>query len=433
MNVFFDRNENQVKDPDETSIGYGTLLVNNRDRIHLHNQEYNFYPHGAMIDTIQYLPIPGWYLTTDSVQFVSNLDPGVEFGISTQNTVDSISPVMTLASRWRCYTDAEITAQAINTGTESAAGEMKIVVPDIFSVIETSPPYDHVSGDTLFFSFQDLSPGFYENIDLIVRVPGPSSDAFEFRTIVDFTTTQSIEKSVSTTAQDWITCGYDPNDKLVNPTRGGNNPTLKHEDIHYTIRFQNTGNDSTFRVEIVDTLSSILDLTTLNVLSSSHPCEVTMENNILKAVFMPIELPDSTTDYLASQGFLHFSIRAKEGLPDNTQIENKATIFFEFNEGVVTNTTSSTLVSNLGVGTSEPEFARPLRLVPNPATDHIILFSENTELTRPHQVIIRNADGKVCLLSFSGFGERVEVSTLLPGIYFVEVPGFETQRFFKVR
>ena len=47
--------------------------------------------------------------------------------------------------------------------------------------------------------------------------------------------------------------------------------------------------------------------------------------------------------------------------------------------------------------------------------------------------MIRNAEGKVCFQSFAGFGERLDVDTLLPGIYFVEVPGFETQRFFKVK
>lgn len=63
-----------------------------------------------------------------------------------------------------------------------------------------------------------------------------------------------------------ITGSYDPNDKSNSP--------LGIDSIHlvtpgtpidYTIRFQNTGNDTAFKVVIIDTLSNDFDLSTLEL------------------------------------------------------------------------------------------------------------------------------------------------------------------------
>jgi sugar lactone lactonase YvrE len=136
---------------------------------------------------------------------------------------------------------------------------------------------------------------------------------------------------------------YDPNDKQVLPvgfTAAHYTPT--NTPLQYKIRFQNTGNDVAYRVEIVDTLAAELDLSTLRVGAVSHPYRLSItgkQRPILTFTFDAIMLPASSKDQVGSNGFLQFSIQPKAGLAPKTSIGNYADIFFDFNEPVRTNTT----------------------------------------------------------------------------------------------
>jgi len=60
-------------------------------------------------------------------------------------------------------------------------------------------------------------------------------------------------------------------------------------------------------------------------------------------------LPYTAINKVTSQGFISFTIRAKEGLDDFTVIENTAGIYFDQNRPVMTNTVISTMVGDLDV------------------------------------------------------------------------------------
>ncbi len=55
-------------------------------------------------------------------------------------------------------------------------------------------------------------------------------------------------------------------------------------------------------------------------------------------------LPDSATDMAGSQGYFKFRIPLSEGLPNMTEVENTAAIYFDLNPPVITNTTNLLLV-----------------------------------------------------------------------------------------
>ena len=61
--------------------------------------------------------------------------------------------------------------------------------------------------------------------------------------------------------------------------------------------------------------------------------------------FPNILLPDLNTNEVASHGFVKYEIYPKDGLDENTIIENTANIFFDFNPAIVTNTTNNIMVS----------------------------------------------------------------------------------------
>jgi uncharacterized repeat protein (TIGR01451 family) len=139
-----------------------------------------------------------------------------------------------------------------------------------------------------------------------------------------------------------ITDSFDPNDKLVRPA----GTTSEHYTpigaaLSYTVRFQNTGNDYAYRVVIVDTLATELDLSTLQMGAVSHPYKFTVSGKgrpVLTWTFDNINLPDSARDQAGSNGFLQFSIKPLADLPAKSRVENFADIFFDYNPPVRTNT-----------------------------------------------------------------------------------------------
>lgn len=176
---------------------------------------------------------------------------------------------------------------------------------------------------------------------------------------------------------------FDPNDKTASPAGFKNEHFIERGDrLDYTIRFQNMGNDTAFRVEIRDDLSENLDITTLRVGLASHPMSWELAD-LRKLVFKfdPIRLPDSTTNFDASQGFVQFSIAQKSRLKNGTQIFNQAGIYFDHNAPVITNQTFHTigekfLIYVIRKTTPDLPEALPVKKLvagPNPMTDFTVI------------------------------------------------------------
>ena len=139
-----------------------------------------------------------------------------------------------------------------------------------------------------------------------------------------------------------ISDSYDPNDKQVNPQGiTGNHYVSESDPVKYTIQFQNTGTATAYKIIIVDTLSNLLDLATLNINGASHNFEYEVLGEdvvILAFTFNDINLPDSTTDEPNSHGFVSFTISPIDSIAPGTQIENSGNIYFDFNSAIRTNT-----------------------------------------------------------------------------------------------
>ncbi len=134
---------------------------------------------------------------------------------------------------------------------------------------------------------------------------------------------------------------FDPNDKQGFPTGVGDDHNIRPgQAIDYLIRFQNTGTDTAFTVQIQDTLSAFLDPTTIRLGGSSHAFTWNLSGQgVINFTFNNIMLPDSNMNEPLSHGFVQFNISPYSTLPLGSRIENDAAIYFDFNEPVITNTT----------------------------------------------------------------------------------------------
>ena len=61
--------------------------------------------------------------------------------------------------------------------------------------------------------------------------------------------------------------------------------------------------------------------------------------------FDNILLPDSSVNEMASHGYVRYQIQHRDGLPEETYVQNTAGIYFDFNPPVITNTVENILVS----------------------------------------------------------------------------------------
>lgn len=139
---------------------------------------------------------------------------------------------------------------------------------------------------------------------------------------------------------------YDPNNKEVYPAGLGaaGNIDSTVTTLTYTVNFQNTGTAPAKNVYVLDSISDVFDLESIQILASSDPMQpYLLKDNLMRFDFPNINLPDSHSNEPESHGFFIFSIDLKEGLPVGTEIENFVDIYFDYNAPIRTNTTLNTI------------------------------------------------------------------------------------------
>lgn len=223
---------------------------------------------------------------------------------------------------------------------------------------------------------------------------------------------------------------FDPNDKQAFPRGYGTSHQIEPEtDLEYLIRFQNTGTDTAFRVVVRDTFSQHLDLSTFRMDVASHLYEWEIfGTGVLKVTFENIMLPDSNVNEAASHGFFKYSIRPKVDVPLGTKLENRAGIYFDYNEPVLTNTVFHTIDKGfIDDGVSVHEVANqtyPIEVFPNPFAEATI-FKLPQNFKRLELEIFDVMGRKVGTVLGSGIELSFERQDLEAGIYFFNLRGDE--------
>ncbi|MCB0661785.1 MAG: T9SS type A sorting domain-containing protein [Saprospiraceae bacterium] len=225
---------------------------------------------------------------------------------------------------------------------------------------------------------------------------------------------------------------YDPNDKTVFPGGFGNEKIVKPGvALEYLVRFQNTGTDTAFKVVILDTLDTNLDPATLQTGASSHPCEIKLlDKGIIKVTFDDILLPDSTVNEAASHGFIQYKIKPKNNLANFSKVKNRASIYFDFNDPIITNTTLQTIGSSVIIFTNTDFISDEIsmRVYPNPATDNI-QFSIQGNNIENLSLCVYDTNGKT-VFKKNGFEKNIQLErkNLPAGLYFFSLHDDQNNR-----
>jgi uncharacterized repeat protein (TIGR01451 family) len=198
-----------------------------------------------------------------------------------------------------------------------------------------------------------------------------------------------------------VSAPYDPNDKTGFPLGVGTNHNIRqNQQIEYLVRFQNIGTDTAVNVVIRDTLTTDLNIFTVQSGVASHPYEFRMYGpRILEWKFNNIMLPDSNVNEPASNGFVKFTVEQSPDLPFGTVIENSAAIYFDFEAPVITNTYFHTIHDfSINVSVEPIEGADKyvnVKVIPNPFRNQATLQLEGLENTDNLELEIFNLSGQL--------------------------------------
>ncbi len=291
-----------------------------------------------------------------------------------------------------------------NIGTAPAENVvLELSVPSEISVLLTSIPYAaNKSGNTtLVFSIPSVAPNesgtIYVSytVDLLTLIGTELTVQADISNSIDELdkgNNSSIDKSQAVAS-------FDPNDISVSPGRF----VKRGEWLYYKIRFQNVGNIAAAQVRVEDELPEGLDLATFELGSVSHTYRLQTEGRKLTWAFPNINLPDSLSNEPASHGYITFRIKPKESLAIGDRMLNRASIFFDNLQPILTNTVENILVSEPVKETQAS--VRPLQLYPNPTSGRLTV--QSLELSNEPEVFF--AEMKV----FDQFGRQVyEVSNV---------------------
>ncbi len=303
------------------------------------------------------LPAQWWQLSSDSASYtvhLGSLTPTVDsldFGwIATTDTTVIEASIVPVSSP--CMGFGPAIVNLLNQGTTRPDLLISLTLDPLFAFSTPYPAPDSAVGNTLYWHVDTLGLFAAWQSTLTLQAPGFQSIGDTAHSVVDVFEIDSLGALHIVSSQPWvqiITCAYDPNDKLVEPKGDGawGGIDAGTDWLTYTVRFQNTGNDTAQTVVIEDDLSGALQWSTLQVLGASHDLTGVSVGATGKAVFRfdGIQLPDSGASQTASHGFVRFRVRPVTGLPHLASIDNNAGIFFDLNPPVITNTVRNTIIN----------------------------------------------------------------------------------------
>jgi uncharacterized repeat protein (TIGR01451 family) len=348
--VFLDANGNHTKDNDEAYFTEGIVKSIKGDLTSSSDIKNGFYANP--VDTGSYItsPVVGLnYYTAFPVTHTSQFNTyqktdTVNFAMVPVGNINDLRITMVPVSAARPGFKALYQVKYENAGTIAIPnGTVKLVKDNrsTFSSATINPA--GVVADTIIWSFTNLKPMQTGEIGIEFQLAPPpalnNSDTLKHYIIISPITGDSTPVNNRADIKQPVTGSYDPNDKTESHGNGFEEQMLLNgEYLNYVIRFQNTGNDTAFRVLVRDTLSSRMDWNSFEMISASHPYTLSItDQNKLEWKFDPIILPDSTNNNAASNGYVAFRIKPTSTLVMGDTIANRAGIYFDFNLPVITN------------------------------------------------------------------------------------------------
>lgn len=405
--AFIDYNNNQIKETGEPQYNLAYLESTKG------NYSLSTYMNGNNY-VINYVDTGRWttklvphhnYYKVNPVSFVtshSNFDNSdtVLFALHPLRTVNDlkVSLVNSFVTRLGNKTNYEI-AYA-NEGTHTVNGTIKLVLDSRLNFSMSTPAFASQSADTLIWNFTNLLANEARKIIVQSNVSIPPilniGDSLHSVVFIEPGINDSTPNDNHAILDEVIRGSFDPNDKT---STSGDNITPKQiqqgDYITYVVRFQNTGNDTAFRIVVEDTLDANLDWSTLQPLNTDHAFSMKVVNkNIIQFTFSDLMLPPASINEPASHGFIAYKVKPKSDVQQGVTIKNIAHIYFDFNAPVKTNTVNTHIALLSAVKNNYLQQDGRINIYPNP-NNGIFHLEFKANYISPLNILIYDVTGKL--------------------------------------
>lgn len=388
--LFVDLNSNSIQDAGENFITNKKITEINTNQFSFSNQngKYNV----AVFDTGSFSVSPdvmSYYNAvpanhTAAFTTLYQTDSLNDFALQPAGVFNDLCISLTPITPFRAGSVASFMINYSNYGTTSISGDVIFFPDNYFTYISSSQTPVSVTTDSVIWNTGTLAPYQSGNIVVTIFINNvaimvPVSSSVQINPLInDANPTCNFDTS------SFVTTGsYDPNDITVDQDTLTTTQLSTSPLLEYTVRFQNTGNDTAFIVKVLNPIDiSKLELSTFEFLNTSHPVNINWinHNSTMEFRFDNILLPDSNINEPLSHGFLSYRIKPKTTLAAGDSINNFVGIYFDFNAPVYTNTATTKIVLPTSTNTIQSSTLN-FQLFPNPLTTKstIIFTNSNKE------------------------------------------------------
>lgn len=286
-----------------------------------------------------------------------------------------------------------------NVGTTTVSGYVELNYDSHYQFISANQTPDSVNANASYigFNFSNLPSGGQKVFTCLMSLPTSVTlgTPLSSTAVIYPVTGDTVPWDNYDTLNQIVVNGYDPNDILVNPEGDVQKSFVQTGQwLTYTIRFQNTGNASAINVRVENQLDSDFYISSLEIIGASHNFTWSLSNsNKLTFFFNNINLPDSGSNLMGSNGFVRYRIKGLPYLQVGDLITNNANIFFDFNLPVLTNTVTTTIVAPTGIYSHAANNNNEFLVLPNPFINQLNVVVPNV-LSKELQIRIVDLHGK---------------------------------------
>jgi len=380
---------------------------------------------------------PGTYITsTPAIEYYSivptiyagefidfgHIDTGIHFLIQPNGDFTDLCISAIRITPFRPGFEAIYHLMYNNVGTTTAGGTVAMYPSEyiVYDSADVAPVL--ITADSILWNIADLSPfetGSFNIYVSVIEAAPLDSTAISLFQLTPVVGDDGPECNYDTVVV-VISGAFDPNNITVDKTQLSVYEVPYQPKLEYTINFQNTGTDTAFLVQLINPLPEDLILASLIIKETSHTLnyfELDDDNNLVFQ-FADIQLPPTAIDEVNCHGFITYEMRTQTDLIEGDIIANEASIIFDFNTPVITNTaTTEIIVPTVGIN-NQPQLA--ISVKPNPFTNATTIYF-NTYLNNA-QIEVTDINGKQIFKGFvSGTEWKFIPGGINSGLYFVHL------------
>ena len=310
-----------------------------------------------------------------------------------------------------------------NKGTQTQSGTISFTFNDaVLDLINANPTVSAQAINALNWNFTDLQPFESREITLTLNANSPQEippvnggDILNFTALINSSLADETPGDNTFALNQTVVNSFDPNDKTC---LQGNTitPEMVGKDVHYLIRFENTGTANAENVVVKDMIDTTkFDVNSLIPIDGSHSFVTRISNNNkVEFIFENINLP---FDDANNDGYVAFKIKTKPTLVVGDSFSNTASIYFDYNFPIITDPAVTTVAL---LANSDFAFENYFNIYPNPAND--VLNIETKQTISVTSINIYNTLGQVVLvIPNAQQTQSVDVSSLKTGNYLMKV------------